>query len=76
MSGTEFELALVQTEYAKAIKSLVAASGQAAKYQGRAEKAEAALARVSALCDSNAGCATRDGALMVSTIRAALEAKS
>ena len=40
------------------------------------DHALAALARVEALCDSNAGVATRDGALMVSTIRAALEGTS
>ena len=33
----------------------------------------AALDRVRALCESNAGVATRDGALMVSTIRAAMK---
>ena len=69
----EFELAMAKTEYDKAIKSLVDLSKISAGYQARAEKAEAALARVYMLCESNAGVATRDGALMVSTIRAAMK---
>ena len=46
--------------------------GVIADLRARLSEAEAALARVRALCDSNAGVATRDGALMVSTIRKAL----
>ena len=45
----EFELAMAKTEYDKAIKSLVDLSKISAGYQARAEKAEAALARVAAL---------------------------
>ena len=47
----EFELAVLRTEYANAIKSLTAISEATAKQQHRAEVAEAALARVSALAD-------------------------
>ena len=42
----EFDLALVETQYRDAIRSLVAATGLAATYQDRAETAEAALGRV------------------------------
>ena len=73
----EFDAALAVTELEKSkadgIKSLITAVKASAGYQARAEKAEAALARVYMLCESNAGVATRDGALMVSTIRAAME---
>ena len=72
----EFDLALVETQYRDAIRSLVAATGLAATYQDERDHALAALARVRALCDVNAGVATRDGALMVSTIRKALEGTS
>ena len=48
-SSPEFDAALAKTEYDKAIKSLVAAVKASAGYQARAEKAEAALARVAAL---------------------------
>ena len=49
----EFELAMAKTEYDKAIKSLVDLSKISAGYQARAEKAEAALGRVRALCDES-----------------------
>ena len=68
MSGTEFELALVQTEYAKAIKSLVAASGQAAKYQRERDIARAALVRIKSIVDDP------HAALVVDRVRAALKA--
>ena len=49
----EFDAALAVTELEKSkadgIKSLIAASKASAHYQARAEKAEAALARVAAL---------------------------
>ena len=48
--SAEFDAALAKTEYDKAIKSLVDLSKISAGYQARAEKAEAALARVRALC--------------------------
>ena len=76
-ASPEFDALMATTqlerEKADGIKSLIAASRLAADYQHRAEVAEAALARVYVLCDSNAGVATRDGALMVSTIRNAMK---
>jgi hypothetical protein len=78
--STEFDALMASTqlerEKADGIKSLIAASKLAARYQHRAEKAEAALARVYVLCDSNIGVATRDGYLLVAAIRKALEGKT
>ena len=45
----EFDLALVETQYRDAIRSLVAATGLAATYQDERDKALAALARVEAV---------------------------
>ena len=68
MSGPEFELALVQTEYANAVKSLVAASTWAAKYQRERDEARAALLRIGSIVDEP------HAALVVDRVRAALKA--
>ena len=70
----EFELAMAKTEYDKAIKSLVDLSKISAGYQARAEKAEAALARVARLpgqYDLNSGSVY---AYVAADIRAVLDA--
>ena len=65
----EFELAMAKTEYDKAIKSLVDLSKISAGYQARAEKAEAALARVYMLCNEFAPTKL----VIVNDIRAAMK---
>ena len=60
-------------EYGDAIRSFIAQTLALTAMTAERDVALAALARVTALCDSNAGVATRDGALMVSTIRAAMK---
>ena len=60
-------------ERADAITSLVASANATVKALAERDAALATIGRVRALCDSNAGCATRDGYLLVATIRAALE---
>ena len=68
MSGPEFELALVQTEYAAAVKSLVAASKLASKYQYERDIARAALVRIKSIVDEP------HAALVVDRVRAAIKA--
>ena len=79
-SSPEFDAALAMTvaerEKADGIKSLVAASKLAATYQGRAEKAEAALARVSVLCDDYDLASGSAYAHVVSELRSAMKATS
>ena len=72
----EFELAMAKTEYDKAIKSLVDLSKISAGYQARAEKAEAALARVRALIASwqgGTGHADNNRFVSIADLRAALK---
>ena len=69
----EFDAALAVTELEKSkadgIKSLIAAVKASAHYQARAEKAEAALARVYMLCDEFAPTKL----VIVNDIRAAMK---
>ena len=63
-------------DYPAAIGSFVAQTRALVKMTAERDAARAALARVRALCDSNIGVATRDGYLLVATIREALEGKT
>lgn len=63
-------------ERADAIKSLVSISRIVEKVSLERDEALATVGRVRALCDSNIDVATRDGYLLVTTIRKALEGKA
>jgi hypothetical protein len=61
---------------ADTLTSFVKTSGALTAMTAERDAARAALGRIRALCDSNIGVATRDGYLLVATIRKALEGKA
>ena len=68
-----FEFAGTQRD---TLTSFIKTSGALTAMTAERDAARAALGRVRALCDSNIGVATRDGYLLVATIREALEGKT